>query len=219
MAGNAVTPAKGTPGTITPQGTVTGEQLVTDAKRYLGRPYLFGGDPYVGSVSQFLSDCSGLIDRVFADLGAKLPGARPTTVELLKMGTAVPDLAHAQIGDLIFLEGGDHVGIYEGGGQMIDDPTTGQVVHEGPVYQTPYAIRRLTPTAGGGPSGGSTGAATSAGDASPSAGVALGLTNWLDSVALRVGCVIFGAVLLLVGVDMMLNVHPIAAAAKIARPI
>lgn len=196
MAGAAVTPAKSTPNPPSP----TGQQLVDQASKYIGSPYVYAGNPY--SVGQLLTDCSGLVDRVFADLGAKLPGARPTTKDLVAMGTAVPDLAHAQPGDLVFLEGGDHVGIYAGNNKMIDDPQPGQSVHLGNVYQTPVAIRRLTatpPGAPGSPPAGSTAAAA----ASPAAAVITGLTGYLDSVALRVGFVVFGAVLVLVGLDLM----------------
>ena len=47
---------------------VGGDQVVADARRYLGVPYVWGGtDPAKGL------DCSGLVQRVYKDLGIDLP--------------------------------------------------------------------------------------------------------------------------------------------------
>ncbi|HET9078178.1 MAG TPA: NlpC/P60 family protein [Acidimicrobiales bacterium] len=133
---------------------VPGEAVVTDAQRYLGVPYQWGGtDPATGL------DCSGLVQRVYSDLGVQLPR---TSQEQATAGTPVASLADARPGDLVFFEPGasgpGHVGIYIGNGQMIDAPHTGTVVRVDPVG-TPVAIRRILP----GPAGSSYGTLTEAG--------------------------------------------------------
>ncbi len=121
-----------------------GTDIVNDARRYLGQQYILGGDPYGPGGT----DCSGLVDRVMSDLGHRLPG-RPLTYQLVGMGQAI-NYADALPGDLVFTNYGEggipgpgHVGIYEGGGRMIDDPNPSSVVREESVWETPGAVRRL----------------------------------------------------------------------------
>ena len=71
---------------------VTGDQVVADARKYLGIPYVWGGtDPAKGL------DCSGLVQRVYADLGIDLPRV---SQDQARVGQAVPSLAQARPGDL-----------------------------------------------------------------------------------------------------------------------
>ncbi|GAA3261148.1 transglycosylase SLT domain-containing protein [Dactylosporangium siamense] len=118
---------------------VTGASVVDAAKQYLGTPYVFGGtNPESGL------DCSGLVQRVYADLGVKLPRVAK---DQAREGTAVADLAHARPGDLLaFGSPVDHVGLYLGGNRMIAAPHAGDVVKIQEVYETPTAIRRIVPT-------------------------------------------------------------------------
>ncbi|MEV0135042.1 transglycosylase SLT domain-containing protein [Dactylosporangium sp. NPDC050688] len=118
---------------------VTGTAVVDAAKRYLGTPYVFGGNtPERGM------DCSGLVQRVYADLGVRLPRVAK---DQAREGTAVPGLAHARPGDLLaFGDPVDHVAIYAGDGRMIAAPHAGDVVKLQQVYETPTAIRRIVPT-------------------------------------------------------------------------
>jgi Transglycosylase SLT domain/NlpC/P60 family len=124
-----------------PGGAVTGADVVTDARKYLGIPYLYGGtDPARGL------DCSGLTQRVYADLGVKLPR---TAAEQARVGVAVPDLSQAQPGDLLaFHSPVSHIAIYIGDGKMIAAPHTGDHVKVQSVYTTPSTIRRILPPAG-----------------------------------------------------------------------
>jgi cell wall-associated NlpC family hydrolase len=88
------------------------------AMRYLGVPYVWGGS----SPSGF--DCSGLVMYVYAQLGISLAhytGAQWSATIPISQSQAEP-------GDLIFFNGVSHVGIYIGGGQMVDAPHTGSVV-------------------------------------------------------------------------------------------
>ncbi len=129
-----------------------GEAVVTAAKKYLGVPYVWGGtDPSKGL------DCSGLVQRVYRDLGYELPRV---SYQQAEAGRAVSGgLATAQPGDILaFGSPVHHVGIYIGDNQMIEAPRPGLNVRIGPVYETPTAIRRIVPDAATGsavtPSGG-----------------------------------------------------------------
>lgn len=118
---------------------VSGSDVVTDARRYLGVPYRWGGtDPSTGL------DCSGLTQRVYGDLGISLPRV---SRDQANVGTAVSSLANAQPGDLLFFGSPiHHVAIYEGNGMMIEAPRPGQDVKEIPVaeFGEPVsAIRRV----------------------------------------------------------------------------
>lgn len=91
-------------------------------------------------------DCSGFVQRAYADLGIALPRV---AADQARAGTAVPDLARAQPGDLLaFGSPVDHIGIYLGNGQMIAAPKPGAAVRVEPVSQTPSAIRRILPGPG-----------------------------------------------------------------------
>jgi peptidoglycan DL-endopeptidase CwlO len=136
-------PAPATPSAnpSTPQGSspvLTGDQVVADARKYLGIPYVWGGtDPAKGL------DCSGLVQRVYADLGIDLPRV---SQDQAHVGRAVPGLAQARPGDLLcFGTPADHIGIYIGGHRMIVAPKTGDVVKVQDVYRTPSTIRRVLP--------------------------------------------------------------------------
>lgn len=96
-------------------------EVVAIAQRYLGVPYVWGG----ASPSGF--DCSGLVMYVYAQIGIHLPHG--ATMQQA-MSTPVP-LGSLQPGDLVFFGGpsfSHHVGIYVGGGMMINAPHTGAVV-------------------------------------------------------------------------------------------
>jgi cell wall-associated NlpC family hydrolase len=121
----------------------TGSDVVSDAEKYLGVPYVWGGtSPTTGF------DCSGLVQHVYGDLGVDLPR---TSEEQAEAGTPVASLADAQPGDLVFFAGSDgtatspgHVGVYIGNGMMIDAPHTGADVRIEPVGN-PVSIRRILP--------------------------------------------------------------------------
>lgn len=133
----------------TTDSAATGAAAVADARKYLGVPYLWGGTTANGF------DCSGLVQKVYADLGVNLPRV---AADQARAGTAVPSLAQARPGDLVaFGSPVDHIGIYVGNGQMIAAPRTGDVVKVQPVYETPTAIRRVvagsSPAGSGAPAG------------------------------------------------------------------
>lgn len=110
-----------------PSKVVTGADIVSDARRYLGIPYVFGGGPQNPRAGL---DCSGLVARVALDLGIN---NCPRTSEeqftwVLKTDSPGP-------GDLVFFVGAPeeagppgHVGIVVTPGTMVDAPHTGTVV-------------------------------------------------------------------------------------------
>jgi peptidoglycan DL-endopeptidase CwlO len=92
-------------------------QVVEVAKQYQGVPYRSGGSNPAGF------DCSGFTQFVYAQFGVALPHSAS---QQSSGGTAISP-ADALPGDLVFMDGAGHVGIYLGGGMMIDagTPRTG----------------------------------------------------------------------------------------------
>ena len=119
--------------------TVTGDQVVAAAKKYLGTPYVFGSsDPAKGL------DCSALVQRAYHDLGIELPR---NSWQQATAGTAVSSLAAAKPGDILaFNTPVDHVAIYLGNNKMIAAPKPGDHVKIESVYETPSHIRRVLGT-------------------------------------------------------------------------
>jgi cell wall-associated NlpC family hydrolase len=119
---------------------VSGDGVVADAKRYLGVPYVWGGtDPATGL------DCSGLVQRVYKDLGIDVPRVAD---DQARAGRPVASLAEARPGDLVaFGTPVDHIGIYAGNNTMVVAPKTGDVVKVQTIHRTPTAIRRILPDA------------------------------------------------------------------------
>ncbi|MFD7879386.1 NlpC/P60 family protein [Streptomyces sp. NPDC059766] len=109
------------------------------AQKKLGTPYLWGGNGTADQGGRF--DCSGLTKASYASVGITLPrvandqynaGPHPKRSELLP-------------GDLVFFSHDlsdsraiHHVGIYVGGGYMIDAPRTGAVIRFDPIDNSEY---------------------------------------------------------------------------------
>jgi hypothetical protein len=118
-------------------GQPAGNDVVASAEKYLGVPYVFGGSTPSGL------DCSGLVQRAYADLGISLPRI---AADQAQVGTAVPSLGQAQPGDILgFGEPAHHVAIYLGNDRMIAAPEPGDKVKIQSVYETPASIRRVIP--------------------------------------------------------------------------
>ena len=98
--------------------------VVTEAIKWLGVPYVYGGS----SPSGF--DCSGLTMYCYATVGISL---YHNAAEQQRSVTAI-SADQLQDGDLVFFGSpAYHVGIYAGGGQMIHAPHTGTVVQYGSI--------------------------------------------------------------------------------------
>ena len=117
------------------------------AQKKLGTPYLWGGNGTPEQGGRF--DCSGLTLAAYRSVGIQLPrvandqwnsGPHPKRDELLP-------------GDLVFFgtdlnnsRSIDHVGIYVGGGHMIDAPRTGAKIRFDPI-DTPKYFGATRPSA------------------------------------------------------------------------
>jgi peptidoglycan DL-endopeptidase CwlO len=135
LADTTSTDATASGSTVAGASGLSGDSVVADAKQYLGVPYVWGGESNSGL------DCSGLVQKTYSDLGVKLPR---TAAEQQKVGTAVPSLADAQPGDLLFFgQPAYHVAIYAGNNQLVESPEPGKTVHVTDVYQQPTSIRRI----------------------------------------------------------------------------
>lgn len=122
-------------------GSTQGQSVVDTARKYLGVPYVWGGtDPATGL------DCSGLVQKVYSELGYDLPRV---SYQQAEAGRPVGSLAEAQPGDVLaFGSPVNHVGIYIGDNQMIHAPRPGKDVEISAVYEAPTAIRRIIPDGG-----------------------------------------------------------------------
>ncbi len=128
---------------------VSGDDVVTEARKYLGLPYVWGGNSIESGV-----DCSGLVQQVYKTLGYDLPRL---SAHQAREGTTVASLAEAQPGDLIAWDnssrnnGADHIAIYIGDGKMIEAPRTGLNVRIIDVPSEPDMIRRIIQPAAASP--------------------------------------------------------------------
>jgi cell wall-associated NlpC family hydrolase len=125
---------------IGPQGTyiappgVAGSAM-QDALNERGKEYQFGGS------GPTVFDCSGLVDFVYAEAG--MGGLPHSAAALSHLGVSVAQ-SDLQAGDLVFFGSpAYHVGIYVGGGMMVDAPATGQVVKVQPIFSGYSGARRL----------------------------------------------------------------------------
>lgn len=109
------------------------------AQTKLGTPYLWGGEGLPSQNGQF--DCSGLTQAAYASVGINLPRVAND------QWYAGPHPSRDQLrpGDLVFFANDltdprsiHHVGIYVGGGYMINAPHTGAVIRYDSIDQTGY---------------------------------------------------------------------------------
>jgi peptidoglycan DL-endopeptidase CwlO len=119
VAGSASASGTSAAGPSLDTGAVTGSDVVADARKYIGVPYVFGGESTSGM------DCSGLVQKTFKDLGISLP--RGVDTQKLQ-GKPVASLADAKPGDLIVFKGGGHIAIYAGNDMVIHAPYPGRKV-------------------------------------------------------------------------------------------
>ena len=117
-------------GTFPPPTRAPRSQVVAIAKRYLGAPYVWAAS----GPNSF--DCSGLTSFVYRQVGVSLPHSSRAQINA---GQRVSrgDLA---AGDLVFFGSPiHHVGLYIGGGSMIEAPYTGASVRIASMNRSDYA--------------------------------------------------------------------------------
>jgi len=117
-----------TPITYTGPTTTQADKAVAFAYAQIGKPYVWGGTGPDGF------DCSGLVQAAWAAAGVAIPR---TTYE------DWDDLPHIPVsqmvpGDLIIYNDEGHVGMYVGGGYIIDAPHTGLDVERVPYDESWY---------------------------------------------------------------------------------
>lgn len=122
----------------------TGDAFASRAGRYIGTPYVWGGESPRGF------DCSGLVDYVLSSMGVRNV---PRTSEQQYAWTRRVDPANLEAGDLVFLNfpgeaAPGHVMIYAGNGRVIQAPAAGQNVQvdrfkPGPVGSTVYGSGKI----------------------------------------------------------------------------
>jgi peptidoglycan DL-endopeptidase CwlO len=116
----------GTTGGHDPLPTSTqGEKAVAFAYDQIGCPYVWGG---TGPCTDGF-DCSGLTMEAWASAGVGIPR---TSYEQWDDLTHV-STSDLQPGDILVFNGASHVGIYVGGGYLIDAPQTGMDVEKVPL--------------------------------------------------------------------------------------
>ncbi|ASN40475.1 cell wall lytic activity [Arthrobacter sp. 7749] len=96
--------------------------IAATAVKYVGVPYVWGG----GSTSGW--DCSGFVAYVYAQNGINI--SRGTSA--IRASGQFVRTSSPKPGDLVFQNGGGHVGIYLGGGKMIgaQNPTVDTIIHD-----------------------------------------------------------------------------------------
>jgi cell wall-associated NlpC family hydrolase len=126
-----------------PTGTVATSDVAVRAIAFaydrLGTPYLWGGTGTAADNGEF--DCSGLTQAAYASVGVNIPRV---AADQWYAGPHVPR-DQLKPGDLVFFATDvndpstiHHVGIYVGGGAMIDSPHTGATMRFDPVGGPEY---------------------------------------------------------------------------------
>ena len=96
-----------------------GRSVARYARHLLGVPYRYGGtSPRTGF------DCSGFVRYVYSHFGISL--AHSSFADMWRGKRVLA--GHLEPGDLVFFDGGGHVGIYVGSGRFVHAPHTGTVV-------------------------------------------------------------------------------------------
>jgi len=122
-------PNAGSPGPV-PAPSGSAQVAVDTARAQLGKPYVYAG------AGPDVFDCSGLTMYAWAAAGVSLPH----NAEAQYMSLPHVSQSELQPGDLVFFGAPiHHVGIYVGGGTMIEAPYTGVDVRYHTIYRSDYA--------------------------------------------------------------------------------
>lgn len=112
-----------------------GQQVVSYARQFVGRPYVYGGTSLTSGI-----DCSGFTQAIYGHFGYSLP--RTSRLQR-NVGTKIDSLSQAQAGDLICYEG--HVAIYMGNNKIVHAANSRRGIVEGDSanYTSIVTIRRI----------------------------------------------------------------------------
>ena len=114
------------------------KNLLNEAAKYLGTPYVWGGS----SPSGF--DCSGFVQYVYNKMGISIN--RVADDQLHGKGKYISSVRDLEPGDLVFFGSGDyasHVGMYVGDGTMIHSPSTGKTIEYTDIVNSSYYSSRF----------------------------------------------------------------------------
>ena len=92
--------------------TSTGNGIITFAKQFVGRPYVWGGNSLTDGI-----DCSHFVWQILTRCGA-YDGEYTTSGGWCSLGTEVASLDEARAGDVICYNG--HVALYDGEGKIVE---------------------------------------------------------------------------------------------------
>ena len=92
--------------------TSTGNGIITFAKQFVGRPYVWGGNSLTDGI-----DCSHFVWQILTRCGA-YDGEYTTSDGWRSLGTEVTSLDEARAGDVICYNG--HVALYDGEGKIVE---------------------------------------------------------------------------------------------------
>jgi cell wall-associated NlpC family hydrolase len=122
------------PAAVAPAASGKVAKILAFAYAQLNKPYRFGG------AGSRVYDCSGLVMRAAAAAGISLSHSAAAQQ---RSGRRV-SLSQLQPGDLVFWGNpAYHVGIYVGGGKILDAPHTGTVVQIQSLWGRPSSATRL----------------------------------------------------------------------------
>lgn len=110
-----------------------GQSVASEASRHNGKPYQYG------ATGPNAFDCSGFTRYVYGQLGKSLPHNAAAQRDMAQPIAR----ANVRVGDLVFMDGNGHVGIYAGNGQMWDAPRAGKNVQLRTIYSSTYAVGRI----------------------------------------------------------------------------
>ena len=116
-----------------PYSTLDGATILKVAAKYVGTPYVFGGETPRGF------DCSGYVAFVFAQFGIALEHSVHTQA---RMGILVKP-EDAMPGDLVIMNDMSHDGIYAGNGNFYHAPRPGDTVKLAPIFTSNVHFVRL----------------------------------------------------------------------------
>ena len=99
-----------------------------------GKPYLWGA----AGPNRF--DCSGLVQYVYKQLGVRI--ARTTWTQYASLRHVAR--ASVRVGDLVFLDNLNHVGIYAGSGLIWNAPHTGSFVKLSKIWDPHFLVAQVS---------------------------------------------------------------------------